>query len=1498
MFEYLMPQLVMPAYENTLLYQTNKATVRKQIEYAEQQNVPWGISESAYNTTDAQLNYQYRAFGVPGLGLKRGLDEDLVIAPYATMLALMVLPGKACSNLQLLSEKGFEGEYGFYEAIDYTPARLPRGEVNSIIRSFMVHHQGMSLLAIAYQLLNKPMQERFAAERRFQATLLLLQERIPRATLFYAHTADIIETHTTEINLQVRKINTPDSVLPEIQLLSNGSYQVMVTNSGGGYSRWRDIAITRWREDTTKDSYGVFCYIKDVDSGAFWSNTFHPTGTAAKNFEVIFSQGHAEFYRRDEEIETKTEIVVSPEDDTEMRRLRITNKSQSARVLDITSYAEVVLAPHASDESHPAFSNLFVQTEIVREHNAILVTRRARSNEETPSWMFHSVNSHGTLVQAISYETDRMKFIGRGNTLMQPSAMGQDLLSDTEGAVLDPIVAIRYRIALKPNQTATIDLIFGITETRAGCENLMHKYRDQYLKKRAFELSWTHSQVLLRQINATEVDAQLYNSLAASIIYPDPALRAEASVILNNYRGQSGLWSHSVSGDLPIVLLHIQNADSIELVKQMVQAHAYWRLKGLAVDLIICNDDHGSYRQLLQEQISGLITAEVHSNAASSRPGNVFVKHADQMSGEDKILFESIARVIIYDDRGTLAEQVYRNSPAKQLPPLLEVSREPVDDFHMEVDLPEDLLFYNGTGGFSPDGKEYKILVNKDRTTPAPWVNVLANPNFGTVVSESGSAYTWAINAHEYRITPWSNDPVSDRGGEAFYLRDEETGKFWSPSPYPVKSGMAYVITHGFGYTTFDHSEHGIETQMSVFVDKDLPVKYVVLKIKNLSSRKRQLSATGFIDIVLGELRSKTGMHILSEYHIGSGALLLRNRYNTAFAEQVTFFMVNNASQLSCTASRAEFIGRNRSLEDPTAMYRKNLSGKSGAGIDTCAALQEKFELLEGAEREVVFIIGSEANGHAVYDLLRITEDPSAHIQALDNVKAHWNDIIGAVQVNTPDASLNILANGWLTYQTIVSRLYARSGFYQSGGAFGFRDQLQDVLSLLHGQPQMAREQILLNASRQFVEGDVQHWWHPPEGRGVRTKCSDDLLWLPFAVAKYVSATGDKEILGVRVGFLQSRLLHEHEESVYDLPLSGHQDGTLYEHCVRAIKHSLKYGKHGLPLIGSGDWNDGMDKVGEKGFGESLWLAFFLYDILIRFSEVAIGLDDTAFAGTCKNEAARLRKSIESYGWDGKWYLRAYFDDGTPLGSHENTEARIDAIAQSWSVLSGAADRKRATIAMESVNKHLVKRDIGIIQLLDPAFDKSALNPGYIKGYVPGVRENGGQYSHAAIWAIMAYAALEDRDKAWELFSMINPVNHALDSDSTQVYKVEPYVMAADVYANESHKGRGGWTWYTGSSGWMYQFIIGSLLGVELIVDRLRFKPCFPITWPSVSIKFRYKSSMYSITIYQQEDGEESWWKMDGSSGKGSEITLADDGAEHKVEVYIVIQAGQIPTII
>ncbi len=1504
MFEYLMPSLVMPSYADTLLDQTLHASVDRQISYGRQRDVPWGISESGYNATDASLNYQYRAFGVPGLGLKRGLSEDLVVAPYASVMALMVNPLAAVQNLKRLADLGLAGTFGYYEAIDYTPARLSRGQTGAIVRSYMAHHQGMSLLSLAHLLLDQPMQRRFESDPEVQATLLLLQERIPKVAAFHPHTADLVAVPNGHDSTGVPShlITTADTPAPEVQLLSNGRYHVMLTNAGAGASRWKDLAVTRWREDTTCDEWGSFCYLRDTETGTYWSTTHQPTQWKPDRYEAIFSEGRAEFRRRDQGIDAYTEIVVSPEDDIELRRLRVTNPGRVRRIIELTSYAEVVIAPAAADAQHPAFSKLFVQTELLTDPAALLCTRRPRSADEHPPHLLHVMAVHGAPAGPVSHETDRARFIGRGRSLHAPLALCEPgALSGTVGSVLDPIVAMRRTVTLEPSQTATIDIVYGMADTREACVALVHKYVDRRMADRVFELAWAHSQIILRQINASEADAHLYARLASAVVYAQRTLRADAATLLRNRRSQSGLWGYAISGDLPIVLLQVGAAANIELVKQMVQAHTWWRLKGLAVDLVIWNEERDVYRQGLQEQIVGLIAAGIEAHVID-RPGGIFIRHAEQISGEDRILLQAVARVVITDRHGTLAEQVLRKAAVdrrqvERLEPVRLALVQPAKPARLRLDS-SGLSFYNGVGGFAAGGNEYVIESSAGHRPPAPWVNVLANPRFGTVVSDGGSAYTWCENAHELRLTPWHNDPVTDASGEVIYLRDEESGAYWHPTSLPNPGdehdhgeAPSDRTRHGFGYSVFEHDAAGIHSEMTVFVAMDAAVKFSLLVVRNDSDRPRRLSVTGYVEWVLGDMRAKTVPHISSMVSLGNGALYARNPFSNDFGDWVGFFDADERAHArgSFTCDRTEFIGRNGSLRRPDALRSARLSGRSGAGLDPCAAIQVPLELAPGESREIVFRLGMGRSLDEADSLVRRFRGNVAAREALDKVHAHWKHTLGGVQVNTPDPALNLLANGWLVYQTLACRMWARSGFYQSGGAYGFRDQLQDAMALVHTRPALLREQLVLCASRQFAEGDVQHWWHPPSGRGVRTHISDDFLWLPLALCRYLHATHDTGILDEEVPFLDGPPVPPGEESYYDLPNRSARSASLYQHALRAVQHGMRFGAHGLPLMGGGDWNDGMNRVGHHGQGESVWLGFFTCEVLRQFAGLARLHGDDATARQCDDERTQLADRIEAQAWDGDWYRRAYFDDGTALGSQANAECQIDSIAQSWAVLSGVGESRRVQQAMASLSARLVRPEARLVQLLDPPFDHAGPNPGYIAGYVPGVRENGGQYTHAAVWAAMAFASLGDATRTWALMDLINPLNHGRTPAEVEAYKVEPYVVAADVYSVSPHTGRGGWSWYTGSAGWMYRLIVESLLGLDLEIDRdgavLHVRPCIPTDWAGFGVDYRFRSTLYRLQVEQADSADVS---VDGVLQPGHSVPLVDDGGTHEVRVRVL----------
>ncbi|NCT69284.1 MAG: cyclic beta 1-2 glucan synthetase [Rhodanobacteraceae bacterium] len=1481
MFEYLMPLLVMPLFPGSLLAQTCRGAVERQIAYARRHEVPWGISESGYNVTDAAQNYQYRAFGVPGLALQRGLSQELVIAPYASALALTVAPRRAAANLAAMAARGWLAPYGFYEAIDFTAVRQPRGAGHTVVRSFMAHHQGMSLVAFAHALLDRPMQRRFESHPPFQATLLLLQERVPRTSAEWIAAPEVVDVRglAEPPQMPLRVFREADLRRPAAQLLSNGRYHVMVTAAGGGYSRWRDLALTRWREDDTRDPWGMFTYLRDVDGGDAWSTTLQPTLARSDGYEAVFTEARVEFRRHRGMIDTHTEIVVSPEDDIELRRTFVTNRGRTACRLEVTTYAEVVLAPAVADDLHPAFSNLFVQTELLRARDAILCTRRPRAAHEAQPWMFHLLALHDADSTQLSFESDRLRFLGRGGSPADPLALRQaGALSDTAGSVLDPVVAIRHRFTLQPEQTACLDLVTGVADEREACLALVDKYHDRHIADRVLDLVWTHSRVVLGQINVSESDAQTYARLAEAVVYVDPAKRAPAAVIASNRRGQSGLWAYAISGDLPIVLLQVSDKARIDIVRQLVLAHAYCRLKGLAFDLLIWNAESGSYRQNLHDEILGVIAASVDAGVID-RPGGIFVRALEPISHEDRVLMQAVARVVLADDAGPLIDQLRAREVTETMPRLL-----PTRAFEpgppRQPALPPRLLG-NGLGGFAPDAREYVIATDAAQATPAPWVNVIANPDFGCIVSERGAGYSWFLNAHEYRLTPWSDDPVGDPATEAFYLRDEETGHYWSPTPAPAPGAARYLTRHGFGYSVFTTIEDGIASELRIHVDAQAPVKFFTLRLRNDSGRARRLSASGYVEWVLGDLPAKTAMHVVTEID-ASGALLARNAYNPEFPELVAFFDVDDA-QRTLTGDRSEFIGRNGTLRAPAALERTGLSGRVGARLDPCGALHVAFELADGESRTLRFRLGAGRDrGEATATIRRFRQSGSTRA-SFEAATARWNELLGAVVVATPDPALDALANGWLLYQVIGCRLWGRSGFYQSGGAFGFRDQLQDAMALVHAAPELLRAQVLLCASRQFREGDVQHWWHPPAGRGVRTRCSDDYLWLPYATVRYLQASADWGVLDEVAGFLDGRALNPGEESYYDLPMRAADSADLYAHCVRAIEHGLRMGAHGLPLIGSGDWNDGMDNVGRDGKGESIWLGFFLYDVLVGFAAVAARRGDVAFAARCRDEAARLKAALDAHGWDGAWYRRAYFDDGTPLGTADARECRIDSIAQSWATLSGAGEPARCAAALDALDAQLVDADARLIALLKPPFDQPDHDPGYIRGYVPGVRENGGQYTHAAIWAVMAFAEAGRTERAWQLFDMINPARHGDSAAAIATWMVEPYVAAADVLAVAPHTGRGGWTWYTGSAGWMYRLIVETLLGLHRDGDALVLRPRLPAAWPSCTLTYRFGATRYEITVRREGAADTLRVWLDGVEQAGARMPLQRDGGTHAV---------------
>jgi len=1492
MFEYLMPLILQRSYANSVLDKGVKDAVAVQIEYGRRRHAPWGISECAFGDLDIAKSYQYKAFGVPELGLKRGLEEELVVAPYASLLAITVAPRDVARNLHRLVELGLLSDFGFYEAVDYSHRPRRKGERGEIVRAYMAHHQGMGLLSLANFLHGNSFQRRFHSDPRVRAVESLLYERVPTTPpLHHVSARERVPSVETlgEVAPSVSKFETPHTTTPKTQLFSNGRYGLMLTNSGGGYSQWGDFEITRWRSDRTQDAWGTFCYLRETESGRLWSNTYHPVGGKSEGYSVDFALDRAVFRRADHAVHTETEIVVSPEDDVEIRRITLTNRGVRTRIIDLTSYVELSMAPHPADRQHPAFNKLFIQTEAVPEHQALLAYRRPRREDEPPIFVGHRLTTERS-EQAVGlrFETDRRHFIGRGRTLMHPMGVSQEP-GNSQGFVLDPILSLRRTLTLSPGEYVQVSLVLAASESREQILQLMAKYSDPRAIERAMDFAWASSQLGLRLLRIQPDDARRFQKLASHLLYPNPFLRPPGERIEGNRKGQAGLWPYGISGDLPIALVTVGETRDVHLVRQMLLAHTYWRTHGLKADLVILNEEASGYEQPLHEQVEGLIRG--HSTYTGvDTPGGVYLRSADQIPEQDRALLMAAASVVLVAARGTLAQQLGEPVEVPESPRPLAKRRAPREP---SAHLPfMELPYFNSLGGFTPDGREYAIYLGPDTHTPAPWVNVIANPTFGTLVSETGAGFTWYGNSQRNRLTQWSNDPVIDPPSEALYLRDEETGAYWSPTAAPIREGTAYRARHAAGYTVFEHNSHAIEQELTVLVPVDSeggePIKLQRLRLKNDSSRRRRLSLTYYVEWTLGESREASQMHVVTEWDQDAQALLARNRYHPEFGDRVAFAALSRAPE-TYTGGRTSFIGRNGSLATPAAMERTELPRRTGAGLDPCAALRVALDLAPGETTEITCMLGQVDTVEEVRQMVQTYSEDLAFETALDRTRAWWDDLLGAIQVQTPERAADFLINRWLLYQSLSCRVWGRSAFYQSGGAFGYRDQLQDVTALLYAKPELAREHILLAASRQFEEGDVQHWWHPPAGVGVRTRISDDPLWLPHVVAQYVRVTGDVDILGALIPTLEAPTLQDDQHDLFLTPTVSPERITLFEHCQRAVARGLTCGPNGLPLMGTGDWNDGMDLVGAGGKGESVWLAWFLAEVLHGMAEMSDLLGQPEARQSYQQKRKTLVEQIERVAWDGDWYLRATFDDGTPVGSSANSEARIDSLPQSWAWLSGAADVERARLALDSAWEHLVKEDEGLVLLFDPPFDQSTPSPGYIRGYPPGVRENGGQYTHAAAWLAIALARCGDGTRAAKVLRFLNPIERARDADSVWRYGVEPYAIAADVYRAPGRIGQGGWSWYTGSAAWIYRAWVEEVLGLKVRGESMRIDPVIPGWWEGFRLDFRHGEAVYEIRVENPEGCESgvASVELDGRRVKDGVIALERDLVKHRVLVRL-----------
>lgn len=1527
MFEYLMPWLLLKTYRHTLWDSTYRAVVDRQIRYARQRGVPFGISESGYYAFDYQMNYQYRAFGVPGLGFKRGLEQDLVLAPYATVMALPFAPKEGLDALKRMERLGGRGRYGYYEAIDFTPRRMPQGRSHMVVRSFMAHHQGMSLLTLANLLLPHKMYDRFHRNKEVRAAELLLQERIPLRPRWIKHPdmyrSNVREERKTQDASGVRRLSSVHTATPEAGVLSNGRFTTVITASGGGYSSWDGMMVSRWTEDPVMDEWGSFIYIRDAASDRVWSPSYRPCRVESRQQHIVFEPDKVTFTRLDDELETRMEVCVSPEADAEVRRITIANRSERARVLEVTSFVELALSDRQADGAHPAFSKLFVSTAYEASSGCLVAGRRPRDAKDKPLWAAHRLAAaDGESYGPGEFETDRAAFIGRGHTLAEPQSIRARLKGKT-GSVADPAFVMRQRIRIEPGEQAVLLAVTSVAESREKAIESAAALTRAQAAERSFQLAWTRSRIELRNLGLNPADALAFQRLAGQLLFTAPLKDERRAAIAANTKGQSGLWPFGISGDRPIALVHIDNRSQLPFVLKLLTGHEYLRRLGLLFDLVLVNRSDDGYQQELQDALQRAVEHGVDRFGAGS--ASIHVIPDSRLEEADRTLMTAASRVVLRAGGPSLAGQLrlYRRDADVPLPkPLLQggAARLAAGAAAAEAPLPRQapaagdrppgraphgpasaakpqtgsfepngLLFYNGWGGFTADGKRYEIAVRGDKPLPAPWINVLANPAFGALVSELGTGYTFWRNSQEFRLTPWSNDPVLDPPGEIGYIRDDESGELWTVTPAVGSNAGLYRVTHARGYTSFEHERSGIRHTMTVFVPKDDPVKIMRLRLSNAASGPRRLSVTYYAEWVLGVSRQTNAPYIDSEWDETATILTAQNRYQETFREGTAFLGVfpqqadASAGGLSWTTDRQEFIGRNGSLERPAALTRSRLSGRTGIRFSSCGAIQHALTLDAGAEAEIVILLGCTSSRQEAADLAARYRSAARCDEAFREATGFWDKLLSQIVVETPSPDTNVLLNGWLLYQTLACRMWARSAFYQAGGAYGFRDQLQDCLALLHVEPELAKRQIVLHASHQYEEGDVQHWWHKETERGIRTRFTDDLLWLPYVAARYVEHTEDDTVFAEEAPYLTSEPLKEDEHERYEPTVQSGASGSVYDHCIRAIEKALeRIGEHGLPLIGGGDWNDGMNRVGPQGRGESVWLGWFLCDVLRRFEPLCERRGETERAARYRSARETIARAIDEHAWDGQWYRRAFTDAGQWLGSVHNEECRIDAIAQSWSVLSEAAPEDRALQAMQAFDRELVDRELSVIKLLAPPFERTEPSPGYIQGYPPGIRENGAQYTHGAIWGVMAWSKLGYGDKAYELFQMLNPINHTRTEQEVRQYVGEPYAIAADVYTSEPHRGHAGWTWYTGSSGWMYQCGIEWILGLRKRGSRLYLSPTVPSGWPGFRVAYRYGNTTYELR-FTRNPGEAGAL----TAGPDTYIELQDDGASHPITVYL-----------
>ena len=1460
-FEYLMPDINIPRYEGSLLDESCKFMIMSQKVYSKKLNIPWGISEAAFNVKDLKSNYQYKAFGIPWLGLKRGLGDELVVSSYGSILAIGDCPKEEVENLKRLEKEGMYQKYGFYESIDYTPERVEKGKTSSVVKTYMAHHQGLILLSINNLFNDKILQKRFMENPELQAVSILLQETMPETAIITKEKKEKVEKlkYKDYEDYIITTYNKIDERLITGNVISSEDYVVAINEKGEGVSKYEDIYINRFKP-IDDYSQGIFFVMKNIKTKKIWSSNYSFNEKRENNYQISFMPDGCKQEILEGNIKTKVKTTISSSEPVELRRVSLENQGNDEEIVEVTVYFEPVLSKKEDDYAHPVFNNLFLITKFDEKTNSIIVKRKKREQNQKEMYLAAGLSTVSETIGDLEYEISESKFIGRGNLGIPKMIENGVPLSKKIGLVTEPIVAMKRTVKVKPKETVCVDFVLSVGEDEEKVKKNLEKYKVYENVKNEFELSKARVEAESRYLGVKGKEIAIYQKILSYIVFDNPVKSEKLKKVnLGEYK-QNNLWKYGISGDLPIILVKIKDVNDSYIIKEVLKAYEFFRTKNVDVELVILDEEKHSYENYVREEIENEILNR-HMSYLKNIKGGIFTLVKGEVDKKDINLLELISTVTIDCKKGGLENNI-RDLEEDYLDNYKlindsETNIVPVEEDNDDIDILENkekLKYYNEYGGFSEDGKEYLIRVNKENRLPTVWTNILANEKFGTVVTENMGGYTWFKNSRLNRVTAWDNNPSLDVPSEVIYLR-EENGKSWSLGLNPMPDNKNYNVIYGFGYVKYLHKSCGIEQELEVFVPKEDACKVSILNLKNTTPNRKKLKLYYYIKPVLGEDEIKTNGYLNVTLDRNNNIVYSKNLYKR---EEQDYFIYLSCSEKikSFTGDKNSFLGLG-GLSNPEGLKKERLNNDNGLGKKSCMVFSIDIELESYSNKEISFVLGADENlidcKNIAYKYNKINNCK----QELNLSKNYWKDILGRLQVYTPIESTNILLNGWVTYQTIASRLLGRSGYYQSGGAFGFRDQLQDTLGLKYLEPNIMKNQIIKHSKHQFIEGDVEHWWHEETMRGIRTKFSDDLLWLVFVTIEYIKFTGDKSILDIETPFLKGEELKEGQDEKYDKYLESDEKGSIYNHCIRAIEKSLNFGENGLPKIGSGDWNDGFSTVGNKGKGESIWLGFFLYDILDNFIPIIKERGKIKGEEEVNNKLAEkyekvkqdLKRALNTKGWDGRWYKRAYMDDGNILGSMENDECRIDSIAQSWSVISNAGDNDKKYISMESLENHLVDKENGIIKLLDPPFEKGKLEPGYIKAYLPGVRENGGQYTHAAVWVIIAESLLGFGDKALEFYRMINPIEHSRTKDASNKYKVEPYAVAADIYGQGNLIGRGGWTWYTGSSSWYYKAGIEYILGLKIENGYMTIDPCIPRDWKEYQIQYKWKDSIYHINV-------------------------------------------------